>query len=62
VVFTTASQSCCTTTTPLIFLKTTQLTFGFSMDYDKIIEWLDDKDKMLTAVQVTITLLLNQQF
>jgi hypothetical protein len=31
------------------------------MDYNKTIEWLDDKDKMLAAVQLTITLLLNQQ-
>jgi hypothetical protein len=31
------------------------------MDNNKIIEWLDDKDEMLAAVQVTITLLLNQR-
>jgi hypothetical protein len=31
------------------------------MDNNKIIKWLDDKDKMLAAVQVKITLLLNQQ-
>jgi hypothetical protein len=31
------------------------------MDNNEIVEWLDDEDKMLAAVQVTITMLLNQR-